>query len=178
MANVGKFEVTGGDETIDNIDKTVRLYARAVAAALYVEGAEIFAESQEQVPVDTGRLRSSGLLFIDGRVGSGIATGLDEIKIWVSYGTSYAYAVHEGRAGGSKGGKRGEPFKRRFKPARRRRRKLFIGPTRQKPKYLSDPFNKAAAGMEQRLDAEVRALVAQGGNPLAGKTQIRGKRNG
>jgi len=60
------------------------LFPAAVKEALIEEAMEIFAKSQKQVPVDTGRLRDSGI------VGEG-----QHGDVTIAYGTDYALPVHE-----------------------------------------------------------------------------------
>lgn len=156
--------------------KHERLIANSVGAALFIEGAEIFAASQELVPVDTGRLRASGLVFITGRSSGGVSISAQDLSLWISYGTNYALAVHEGRASG--GGKRKAFIGPRQKPKKRRKRKRLMGPVQTRPRYLAIPYEAALNGFQSRLAAEVAALVAIGGNPLLGVKQIKGKRKG
>lgn len=69
-------------ETLLNLEQQ---YPEALKKALIEEAFEIFEESQEQVPVDTGRLINSGVVGeMSGRVG-----------VVIAYGTDYAIAVHE-----------------------------------------------------------------------------------
>ncbi len=57
-------------------------YPQALGAALYEEASIVFAESQIECPVDTGRLRNSG----------GVSP---PPNVTIFYGTDYALAVHE-----------------------------------------------------------------------------------
>lgn len=57
----------------------------ALVKALFEEAMGIFTESQEQVPVDTGRLQDSGVV---GRL-------QNQLGVVVAYGTNYALPVHE-----------------------------------------------------------------------------------
>jgi hypothetical protein len=92
--------------------------------ALYDEMLIIFAASQEQVPVDTGRLRASASVERTSTVG--------EPSVAIRYGTDYAVPVHD-----------------------RTEVKHVVG----KAKYLSDPFEAAQRGMDERLAKRIRRAL-------------------
>lgn len=71
----------------DALDEFRIRYPRALGAALYEEASAIFAESQLEVPVDTGRLRASG--------GVSPPIGRTDPYVRIFYGTDYALPVHE-----------------------------------------------------------------------------------
>lgn len=163
-------------------------YATATVKALYTEALEIFADSQQRVPVDTGRLRSSGLVFIKGRASATGLKNVDAVSVSISYGTDYALAVHEGRRA-----RYNHPRPRKyshpklppqFGPKKRRRApstggEKMIGPKRMGSKYLSEPFYEAAPGIQMRVLAEVEALVATGiTNHIYGVRRVRGRGKG
>lgn len=94
---------------------------RALGQALYREGAIIFEESQDEVPLDTGNLRASGKLGLPEVQGN-------EIVVEISYGgaaADYALIVHEDLEKNFRNGK--------------------------KAKYLEDPAKRRVTGMDGRL---------------------------
>lgn len=102
---------------------------RALGQALYREGAFIFEESQDQVPLDTGNLRASGKLGLPEVQG-------DEIVVEISYGgaaADYALIVHE-------------DLETNFRNGR-------------KAKYLEDPAKKRVTGMDGRLLSAVKKAM-------------------
>lgn len=139
------------------MDKTLRRLAKsmpdAVALALYVEAASIFEESQNQVPVDTGNLRKSGLV-------SPVLIS-DNFTVYVSYNTSYAIRMHEDTSLDANRIERGQG-------------KDAKGKTTGKSKYLQEPFENASAGMEGRIVKNARRFQKQGrglkeARPIKGK---------
>lgn len=102
--------------------------------ALYWEALKIFAESQEEVPVDTGRLRASGLVFPE----------TDRQKVTVSYGTAYAVKIHEATELDAKRHARAEL-------ALSNPGVKIKGAQTGKSKYLQDPFERASSGMMRRV---------------------------
>jgi hypothetical protein len=100
--------------------------AKALGQSLYREGAQAFAASQREVPVDTGILKNSGILsrpFLDGT----------DLVVEISYGgaaADYALTVHEDLNARHNEG--------------------------QKAKYLEDPVKRQVNGMGDRLLADVR----------------------
>lgn len=79
--------VTGTKPLIEKLRKLEKTYPKATAAAVYQEGLAIDALSAQEVPVDTGRLRSTHY----------VAPPEDEDNpvCEVGYGTDYAQAVHD-----------------------------------------------------------------------------------
>lgn len=149
--------------------RMVKKDPQAVMAAMYEEASDIFRESQLLVPVDTGRLRSSGL----------IAAGKDAggFRIIISYGTKYALKIHE---------------EEKYDLARRERAsgvrwrsslgtfmKMRGGASVGRSKYLTIPWDLAAPGLLRRIVAGAR-FYAKGGNPpkTAGKTKKGGVTGG
>jgi hypothetical protein len=102
---------------------------KTTAQALYKEGAAIFEESQDEVPIDTNALRTSGQLgfpTIEGK----------NVVVEISYGgaaVDYAMIVHEDLEAQRKHGK--------------------------KAKYLEDPARRRLKGMDERLLATVRKAM-------------------
>lgn len=148
------------EKTRRELRRLERKYPEALAAAMFEEAVEIFGESQEEVPVDTGALRRSGLVF-SRRMG-------DSIIVVISYGTAYAVRIHENTSLDEK---------------RRHRAEMALsnpgyvprGATTGKSKYLQDPFERAVPGMTSRLAARTRARAITRGN-LAGELRtVRGK---
>ena len=136
------------------------IYPRAMMAAMYEEASDIFSESQKMVPVDTGRLRSSGLVMTSIK---GAALAMQSFKIVVSYGTKYALAVHE-RTKNDQG--------------RQDRAELALSNPGYKPKhgttgrskYLSIPFDEAAPNIQQNIIRATKHYIRSGVPPAAGET--------
>ena len=124
----------------DNIDRLMRLLIRSgsqaptrLAAALYDEANEIFSQSQDEVPVDTGVLRSSGRVHAP-------AISSREILVEISYGGAaapYALRQHENESYNHAPGR--------------------------KSKYLSDPVEDRLPDLGNnivdRIEAMVRGLI-------------------
>ena len=85
------FSINGIEVGLDQLDRIERGIDDVVAGSLYRWGERVMTESKEQeVPVDTGTLRSSGMVELE-RNGSVISVAL-------GYGgaaSNYAIAVHE-----------------------------------------------------------------------------------
>ena len=115
---------TKGVKQTERLLKNARKkYPGAFAAALFQVGGDIFSESQEEVPVDTGRLRASGGVYPPLFIRRPVVT--------IGYGTNYGLYVHE------------DP-KKRHGPA--------IGRgAGQKYKFLEDPFNRAMTTFRTKL---------------------------
>ena len=97
--------------------------------ALYREGAAIFEESQDEVPVDTTLLKTSGKLGFPQIEGSSVV-------VEISYGGAageYALDVHE-------------DLEARHQPGK-------------KAKYLEDPARRRIKGMDGRLLGSVRKAM-------------------
>ncbi len=75
------------DTVTPNLQRLARQYPAATQDALLEEGFAIMSESQKQVPVMTGRLRSTGSVNDD--------TRKNRPSVLLSYGTNYAISVHE-----------------------------------------------------------------------------------
>lgn len=82
-----QISVKGQEEIRKKLDELARKYPRALAGALYQEGAELLSDSLRRVPVEFGVLRSSGYVAPP--------TGLEEPVVEIGYGTDYAVPVHE-----------------------------------------------------------------------------------
>lgn len=107
--------------------------------ALGAEVFQIFAESQGIVPVDTGRLRASG-----------IVREFANLLLWkITYGTVYALPVHGGISGGPRGRGAGGRFTKGAAG--------FGGVP-----FLKRPFDAAKKGMLSRLAKAVRAQIKTG----------------
>ena len=83
-----RVDVMGEAELLRNLVMWQKRYPRATSAAVFNEALRIFAESQREVPVDTGNLRASG--FIVPTSTRGLKFG-----VVIGYNTHYALAVHE-----------------------------------------------------------------------------------
>lgn len=139
---------------------------KAVMAAMYEEASDIFSESQKMVPVDTGRLRSSGL----------IAAGKDAggFRIIISYGTKYALKIHE---------------EEKYDLARRERAsgvrwrsslgtfvKMSGGASVGRSKYLTIPWDLAAGGILRRIVEGARFYARAGNAPQTTGKREKGKK--
>jgi hypothetical protein len=87
--------MAGWDIEIKGLEKLNRLLilggsttVTVLSQELYSEANEAFNKSQDLVPVDTGRLKSSG------RVEMPVVTG-NNVVVQIAYGTEYALPVHE-----------------------------------------------------------------------------------
>jgi len=103
--------------------------AKALGQALYREGAIVFEESQNEVPIDTGNLRASGKLGLPEVQG-------DDIVVEVSYGgaaADYALVVHEDMERNYRNGK--------------------------KSKFLEDPVKRRISGLDGRLLSAVKKAM-------------------
>ena len=102
---------------------------KTAGQVLYKEGATIFEQSQEEVPVDTNALRTSGKLGLPQLEGQSVV-------VEISYGgaaVDYAMIVHEDLEARHREGK--------------------------KAKYLEDPARRALAGMDERILAKIRKAM-------------------
>lgn len=102
---------------------------RALGQALYREGAIIFEQSQDEVPLDTGNLRASGKLGLPSAQG-------DDIVVEISYGgaaADYALVVHEDMERNYRNGK--------------------------KSKFLEDPAKRRIEGLDRRLLSAVKKAM-------------------
>ena len=147
-----------------NMRKLAKRYPFAMAAALYEEAMIIFSESQEEVPVDTGRLRRSGILFMRDMAGLTAAV--------IGYGTSYALRIHQDRSLDQKRIHRAELALSNpgYKPR---------GATHGKSMYLKDPFERAIPGMAGRLAIRTRKHARDlGRTSMSGLRVVRGKGKG
>lgn len=80
--------IRGARELKRNLRRYTRRAPGALGAALYQEAEAIMAESKKQVPVDTGRLRSTGYVAAPVFVRR-------SPRVEMGYGTDYAVYVHE-----------------------------------------------------------------------------------
>ena len=84
-------KVQGAKELERTMKILARKYPNAAMRAMYEEALLIFEMSQDMVPVDTNRLRLSGLVSFKDTFA--------EKVIFISYGTAYALRVHESAVG-------------------------------------------------------------------------------
>lgn len=159
-----KFVQFEGDEALKKaLKKIEKKYPEAVTVAMYQEGLIIFEESQEEVPVATGTLRRSGIVFLRRMLGNYV--------IVIGYGTQYALRIHEDT---------------KLDVGRQQRAELSLGnpkyktklSTTGKSKYLEDPFKRAIAGFETRVMIRTRNLVRVSGSSLSSVRTVRGKGKG
>jgi hypothetical protein len=140
-------KMTGDKQVRRELRRLSRRAPRAVGHALFDEAAQIFVESQEEVVVDTGRLRGSGLVRARERT--------MEIEVIVSYGTQYALRIHED--GGLE--------------QRRRAR----GTTHGKWKYLQEPFERNVPGIVGRIATRAKMHLKAGEQSPVSSRKMRGK---
>jgi len=146
--------------------RIVKKDPQAVMAAMYEEASDIFRESQLMVPVDTGRLRSSGLIAAAKDAGG--------FRIIISYGTKYALKIHEEekydlarreRAGAS-----------RKRDSRGKFLKKEKGASVGRSKYLTIPWDIAAPGLLRRIVAGARFYARAGNAPKTTGKREKGKK--
>ena len=116
------------------LDKARKKYPGAFAAALFQVGADIFEQSQLEVPVDTGRLRASGGVYPPAFIRMPV--------VRISYGTAYGLYVHE------------DPSKRHGPVIGR-----GVG---QKYKFLEDPFKRAMNTFTMKMARYFRMNIIKG----------------
>jgi hypothetical protein len=83
-----KFEIDGLDAYRQKLEAAASNLPKNVGAALYQFGEQVMAVSKERVPVDTGRLMSTGYVTLPEQQGNSIIVTL-------GYATDYALQVHE-----------------------------------------------------------------------------------
>lgn len=79
-----------------------------IAKAMYQNAAHLINHSVDNTPIDTGNLRGSATIFVNGRVradGDEIDENqnkaresdirMDKVEVMVGYNTEYAYKIHE-----------------------------------------------------------------------------------
>jgi hypothetical protein len=128
-----KMDVIGLDRLLGALTVGGIHAAKATVAALYREGQIVFAESQEEVPVDTGSLRASGHIIPPVVVG-------DEAYVEIVYGgpaAPYAFFVHENLEA------------------------YHVSPT--KAKYLEGPANRRVEALGNRIILEVEGILRDKG---------------
>jgi hypothetical protein len=127
---VGKFEASLNRKEINRLLSIGGPKAIMTAGqVLYKEGATIFEQSQDEVPVDKNPLRTSGQLGLPHLEGQ-------TVVVEISYGgaaVDYAMAVHEDLEARHRDGK--------------------------KAKYLEDPARRGIVGMDERILAKIRKAM-------------------
>jgi len=153
-------KVTESTNITKELRRLERAYPEALAGAMFEEAAGIFNESQEEVPVDTGALRRSGLVFMR-------KMGWSYVVV-IGYGTAYALRIHEDT---------------KLDAGRQNRAELAMSNPGYKPKgaatgkskYLEDPYLRAIPGLTTRLVSRTNARVMSRDKMLSGIKTIRGK---
>ena len=128
-----KMDVIGVDRLLAALTIGGVHAAKATVSALYREGQIVFAESQEEVPVDTGSLRASGHIIPPVLFG-------DEAYVEIVYGgpaAPYAFFVHENLEA------------------------YHESPT--KAKYLEGPANRRVEALGNRIISEVEGIMRDKG---------------
>lgn len=121
--------ITGLDRFLARLAAAPMVAEIATAGALYRVANRIFAESQREVPVDTGTLRASGHVTLPEQRGA-------ELAVTIGYGgaaQAYAFIVHE-------------------------RLDAFHAPP-TKAKYLEDPVNRERDRFREDMGAELRVAL-------------------
>lgn len=136
-------EVTGVSEVLKNLKLMGDSATKAAKAAIYQEAEEIMTKSKRLVPVDTGALKSTGIVELPKEEGN-------VVSVTLGYGgpaAPYALAVHENPRAGRTGGvsPQGKPYK-------------HYAQTGQW-KYLEQPAAEAQAGMDARIAARIRGAI-------------------
>jgi len=123
-----KVKMLGGKKLFAQLKKYPGVAQLAVATGLFAEGTKILNDSKELVPVDTGTLRASGIVF---------PPSLNErgnLSVDIGYGgpaAPYALRVHENPNAG-------------------------VGSGVGQWKYLEQPFRERSQGMNKRMLNRVR----------------------
>lgn len=126
------------DEVLRNLKRAGRKGREALVEAIHEEIYDIEAEAVQQVPVDTGLLRSSREVTVERQahgVYAAIEWSTEKFGGRRGVGTEYAVYVHEGGRGGNAN--------------------FVTG----KKHFLSDPFEAAAQGMERRIANRIRSRL-------------------
>ena len=152
-------EVRGIDKVLNNIKNLTGDIQHELAAALYQEAQELITEAKQEVPVDLGTLRASG--YVEPPITEGT-----KITVQCGFGgpaAPYALYVHEG-TGPAVGHGQYMPPKGALEQWARSHGFEDEGAVRwaiyqhgTKPhKYLEEPFNRRAAGVDMRIGARLK----------------------
>jgi len=152
---MAKNKVAGDKQVKARLMSLERDFPNATAAALYQEGGEIFNLSQEQVPVDNGDLRQSGVLKV-------VRRG-DGFVVLIGYGAAYALRIHEAT----------EYDANRVEPGK----DSVDGRTTGKSKFLEDPYLQLIGGIEGRLAKRAKMLLGIAGD-ISSLPDIKGRKKG
>jgi len=128
-----KMDVIGLDRLLAALTIGGVTAAKATVSALYREGQIVFAESQEEVPVDTGSLRASGHILPPVLFGN-------EAYVEIVYGgpaAPYAFFVHENLEA------------------------YHVPPT--KAKFLEGPASRRTRALGNRIISEVEGILRDKG---------------
>lgn len=129
-------ELSGLAQVLEAMKEANERFKGAVAAAIYQEAVIVASASIKQVPVDTGRLRSSFWLALP--------ESIENPTVRAGYGTDYAMYVHERTdLSHTKQGKHGATES-------------------GKAKFLEDPVNDAKGGWASRVAARARENAKAG----------------
>ena len=130
-----RFDTRSVIEELRRADLVVR---EAFQASTRAEAERIMAKSQEQVPEDTGFLKSSKVIKVQNHA--------DGCSITLAYTAPYALAVHE--IPPPSGGGRSAVVRRDRRAAGNTRTAFH---PQGKWKFLEDPWKEAVAGMDARI---------------------------
>jgi hypothetical protein len=86
-----RIEVSGNDDLLDKLVKGGRNAVELSGRFLYKHASEVFMQSQYEVPVDTGALRSSGYVTTPYIVGKDVGVAI----VYGGAAAPYALWVHE-----------------------------------------------------------------------------------
>lgn len=131
--------IAGLSSTIAGLERAKAQTLEAAGSGLYLEGQKIMGASQQEVPIDTGALLTSGQVNLP-------QPGLGSISVELGYGygdavnpktgeavTGYAIYVHE--------------------------RTELRHKSPRKAKFLEDPAKAAEAGFAERIGAVIKAAL-------------------
>ena len=150
--------ITGTDALHQSLVALVKQIPDRLAAALYAEAELTMTEAKKLCPVDTGRLRDSGVVFPP-------EVKSNAVEVTMGFGgpaSAYALSVHEnpraGKTGGwGPGGPREIAFRwingRVVPIGAQRKRYSTVGQW----KYLEIPFLARQAGLADRIKARILA---------------------
>lgn len=129
----------------------------ALKSEVYEDAVQVFNQSQEEVPVLSGDLRSSGRLFVN--------EGKDSSHIEISYDEDHAMIVHE------------NPKQNKFKHGKRSHYLVRpFGQMFRRPGYEEDlserVFNRASSGKRKTQSRDLKGKPG----PLADRTKSRYQR--
>ena len=130
------FELDGLDKLQATAERTIIVVRREARKIVLAEAEAIMAESQSQVPVETGTLRDSAFIEVD-----------DEGNATFGYGKDGSFNEHSKAEASAYMVKQHED--------------LSLRHTQGKAKFLEDPVKQHAAMMQDTMAAKIRRALAR-----------------